>query len=195
MNLYKKLPIILISLILIGCATREYSINTTYGGLGKSIYKPNASYVQWNKDYAVTAAHFVSPDHVPDYKSEYIDVQFIKKKSENIPVWTDFKPLEKVSMIGFPSIYKNEKIIKGYIAGQQAVFMGSGVYELVTGKIQEGMSGGPVFNENDEVVGINIGYTIEPVSVNNNKEIHSLFLPYSEIQREWDIFQKTKKTL
>lgn len=192
MKFYQKLPIIF-SIFVTACATPPPE-NSTYGWLGKTFFEPHASYVQWNEEYAVTAAHFVSPSYYPAYKSELLDIQFIKIKSNKVPVWNEFKIGEKVSMVGFPNIDQNEKKVTGYTTGKLAVFNGVEVYQLVTTKIEQGMSGGPVFNDKKEVVGINIGYTSQPVLRDGKNEIQSLFLPYGYIKQEWEKFKTNNKS-
>lgn len=191
MKIYKILSLIIITL-LTSCATQGTAKNSTYGMLGKWYSSEmHASYVQWNKNYAVTAAHFVHSKYTGSFTSNDLDLRFIKLNSENVPVWTNFKPREKVYMTGFPKFH--EKEISGYISGQGATYMGSEVYQLVNAKVEQGMSGGPVFNAQREVIGIIVAHTIDPVMLNGREEIHSLFLPYSEIEKEWKNFQKINK--
>lgn len=186
MKTYKLLPFIIIFL-LSACATTNNQENT-YGQLGKWYsFEMRGSYVQWNKNYAVTAKHVENSSYPISYVSKTLDLKFIELKSESVPVWNNHIPREKVSMKGFPSFFEEEVI--GNISGPTITFMGSQSYQLVNGKVIKGMSGGPVFNEKREVIGIIIGYTTL-TDGNGTEEFQSLFLPYSEIKKEWDNLQK-----
>lgn len=191
----KHLLLISSFFLLTGCASNAPQHNTTYGWLG-FYYSAvsNASYVQWNHEYAVTVAHF-KMDNSSVYTSDIYDVQFIKMPSKNIAQWANYKIDEHVTMKGF-SYASYHQEYSGTITDHTNLHMGQRVYPLVNlnkHHIEQGMSGGPIVNSSNQVLGINVGYTQDPVLINGKKEIHSLFLPYKYIKEEWDKFQSQKK--
>lgn len=171
-----------------GCASTE---NATYGWIG-DVVRQNGSYVQWDAEYAVTVSHFKYKVANSEYASKEVDVQFVRKSSKNVPVWTSHKNFEQVTMTGFPVPFE-EKTVQGQVSGHTMKHWNVDIYPLVSAKIIEGMSGGPVFNGAGEVVGINIGYTLEPMHITQQPQAFSLFLPTSEIQKEWVKFMLQKR--
>ena len=176
-------------LALSGCASDK---NIKYGAIWDDAQ--NGSYVQWNEEYAVTAAHFKNKFKGSEYASTKVDVQFLRKQSVNFPAWSHHKNFEHVTMTGYPTTFA-EKSVQGQVSGHTIKHWNADIYPLVAAVIIPGMSGGPVFNAAGQVVGINVGYTLEPMHLTEKPQIFSLFLPYGEIQKEWVKFMLEKQTM
>lgn len=166
---------------------KEYGHITKKDSSGSMIF----SYVQWNDEYAVTVKH--TPELVSSvYKSDIVDVQFFKKKSADIPKWVEPERLGKLKMVGFVGVnpLKKKETI-GNDAGMVIQWKTEKpYYRLMNNLISEGMSGGPVFNEKNEVVGINIGYVKQKYIVNGKEDFYSIYLPLNVIKEEWDKCKK-----
>lgn len=149
------------------------------------------SYVQWNEDYAVTAKHIENVKDVV-YVSEKYDLKFFKHKSKNPLVWVDAKPNEPLVSKGFPHYpqRRKENVLTAYSVDVQIILYKQPNYALMDTMLVRGMSGGPVLNLNNEVVGINIGYTNEKYKVGNKNQEFSVYLSYKGIQEEWNKFAK-----
>lgn len=184
--------IIILSFMVSGCSS--ISSENTYGQFvtkEKHSAKSISSYVQWNNEYAVTVNHSEINKNV-EYSSEVYDVKFVKHPSQQSPVWTDVNKGELLTMVGYPRLgQKQPTIRKGVDIGNVSTDYKNGCRGVKT-LIVQGMSGGPVLNSNNEVVGINIGYSSEPVVLNNQTTELSLYLPYDVILKEWNKFKGIK---
>lgn len=184
--------LILLSISLVGCSSTD-----TYKPYGQFIYKDGmvntsiSSYVQWNNEYAVTVKHS-EVRGIIEYDSKEYDVRFVKNKSSKIPVWANPKKGDLLYMTGFPRAHQKQPTIReGNDIGNIVIKEQKG-YRAVKTLIVKGMSGGPVFNTKDEVVGINIGYSSEQVFINGQQTELSIYLPYNIILAEWNKFQTQK---
>lgn len=199
MNIFKRFTLyafLAMNGVLAGCANVDVQKDMAYGWIGGDfINSQNASWVQFNEDYAVSVAHLKRVEGQTEYISRDVDMQFLKRTSSFVPRWSEYQMGERVTMMGWPKTYGEEKIVKGVITEQLVVRFESDYaasYPMVTASIVKGMSGGPVLNEKREVLGINVGYSIKDTKVNGQPTAWSLFLPYSEIKKEWEKFIQLK---
>jgi len=149
------------------------------------------SYVQWNNEYAVTAKHV---KYVPNivYVSKDYDLVFFKHPSTATVRWADTHVNENLVSKGFPFFPKRNKELS--LAGQSVdinlTMDNLPHYYLIDALLVAGMSGGPVLNSRNEVVGINIGYTKKLYNINNKTQHYSVYLSHQGIQKEWIKFQE-----
>lgn len=181
--------LILLSISLVGCSS-TYS-HKSYGQfISKNgmVYKSISSYVQWNNEYAVTVKHSEVIGLIV-YNSQDYDVRFVKNKSSKIPVWANPNKGDLLYMTGFTRAHQKQPTIRdGNDIGNIIIKEQKG-YRAVKTLIVKGMSGGPVFNTKNEVVGINIGYSSEQVFIDGQQTELSIYLPYNIILAEWNKFQ------
>ena len=187
-----KLKVFLFICVLIqGCASVDPTLPSVEFGLVGNKFPDTkfGTYTQWNENYAVTARH-VGKQNNTAYQSKELDVQFVKIPSSIKPKWGNFIFGEQVTMKGYtlgekPTLFT----VSGYTVDYGLYYNRSRNYALIDSGIQSGMSGGPVYNSKNEIVGISIGYTQE-IATTKGSSIHSIVLPYSEIKKEWDKFMK-----
>jgi len=154
-----------------------------------------ASAIQWNEDYAVTAKHTPFLRNV--VHEGLGDVVFFKHKASEVPHWRQYVPGESVTAVGFNSLMIPVQG-KGHALPSLVRLEGtpgSVFYSLHDGPMVKGMSGGPVFADDGQVVGINIAFIPKnEIDARTrpdlaNKERVSVFMSYSEIDKEWRRFQ------
>lgn len=190
--MFNKIFLLSLFILITGCSTHNYK-DDRYGQLNIEINEYSteiATFAQWNENYAVTVKH---ASNVPNsvYQSDIYDLQFFKKKSVgNIPEWSYSNEKDIVSMIGYTEVNSDNKIIKKGKDLGTADFLIKNKYRMVDTTIIKGMSGGPVINNKNKLVGINIGYTHNPVFIKDKEIIVSVFLSYEAIQEEWLKFEK-----
>ncbi len=154
-----------------------------------------ASAIQWNEDYAVTAKH---TPFLPGVVHEGLgDVVFFRHKAERTPQWRQFVPGEAVTAVGFNGLQMPVEG-RGHASASMVRLKGTGggvFYSVHDGPLVKGMSGGPLFADDGKVVGINIAY-IDKDEIDSARrpdlagaERVSVFMPYSEIDREWRRYQ------
>lgn len=161
------------------------------------------SAVQWDENYAVTAAHTPLVKKVVHRCSTGCDLLFVKRKAKGpVPEWRDSVPGEKVitagSSIAYIPIYgvgkasstrvkiNNQNEINGLMAH--------------SAPIASGMSGGPVYGADGKVLGMTLGKGKNMKfwgehgehSIAHQPRV-SLFIPYEDIKAEWEIFQRIQK--
>lgn len=180
--------------VLGGCSSTNYM---NYGKITnevKSGILTHASYIQWNEEYAVTAAH-VKGINADFTCSSGCDLVFFKNKDiafDNSTKWRDIKAGEKIIAVG-NTVNNNTVARKGVVLNLKVVDTESVnyYYFVNTANTVGGMSGGPVYAENDKyLVGMTLGMTIGSPDVNNpNIKPGSLFIPYEIIMKEWKKFQ------
>lgn len=191
--MFKKtvtLAFVLVLSIISGC-----SVNQRLYGPMTAIHEDKSvdigSYVQWNNDYAVTAKHV---KYVPNvvYVSKDYDFVFFKHKSTATVKWADTHVNEALVSKGFPFFPARQKelALNGNSVDINLTMDNLPHYYLIDTLLVPGMSGGPVFNANNEVVGINIGYTKKLYNINNKTLHYSVYLSHQGIQKEWEKFQK-----
>lgn len=156
-----------------------------------------ASAVQWNADYAVTAAHTPFLRHQAYHCSTGCDLLFIAHKADGaLPQWRQFRAGETVTALGSSSLLIPMSS-KGKVWPVPFVDDGSASgerYGVHDAAIAKGMSGGPLIGTDGSVLGINIGFQAGFRPPANRPELAamsrlSVFVPYSVIQREWLLFQ------
>lgn len=154
-----------------------------------------ASAIQWNEDYAVTAKHTPFLRNV--VHEGLGDVVFFKHKAHEVPHWRQYVPGESVTAVGFNSLMIPVQG-KGHALPSLVRLEGtpgSVFYSLHDGPMVKGMSGGPVFADDGQVVGINVAFIPKnEIDVRArpdlaDKERVSVFMSYSEIDKEWRRFQ------
>lgn len=154
-----------------------------------------ASAIQWNEDYAVTAKHTPFLRNV--VHEGLGDVVFFKHKASEVPHWRQYVPGESVTAVGFNSLMI-PVLGKGHALPSLVRLEGtpgSVFYSLHDGPMVKGMSGGPVFADDGQVVGINIAFIPKnEIDARTrpdlaDKERVSVFMSYSEIDKEWRRFQ------
>ena len=164
------------------------------------------SAVRWNDDYIVTAKHL---DFVQGSKykcSENCDLQFVKYKGKSLtPKWRERVPYEDITIVGNSPgsktiISKGQDLnLKYYVSNtkiESVPYKKEQVNALVyasNAKVIQGQSGGPVFGNNGDVIGMVIGNTILTSAKTGQEFEVSLYIPYSVIEKEWLKFQKRIK--
>lgn len=151
--------------------------------------------VQWNDDYAVTVKHLpYLPGAVFQGRG---DVQFFRHKAEQAPVWRQYKPGEQVTAVGFNSMYLPTQGQGHALSAMVRLDANDGgvMYATHNGPTVKGMSGGPVFAADGQAVGISVAYlegddlqALKRADLPAQAQV-SIFMPYSEINREWQRFQ------
>lgn len=158
------------------------------------------SAVQWNEEYAVTAAHTPFVTNVVHRCSSGCDVVFVKRKaSGRIPQWRAAVPGEEVTSAGHSpfllSVYG-----KGIASDTRMLVRNADVpfpLSVHSAAIVKGMSGGPLYGSDGKVLGINIGLNIgriqtlgQPTELSPSRLPRvSYYIPYHEIEKEWRVFQ------
>ncbi|WP_236237374.1 trypsin-like peptidase domain-containing protein [Pseudomonas faucium] len=154
-----------------------------------------ASAIQWNEDYAVTAKH---TPFLRNVAHEGLgDVVFFKHKATQVPHWRQYVPGESVTAVGFNSLMMpvqgKGRTLDSLVRLEGTP--GSVFYSVHDGPMVKGMSGGPLFAEDGKVVGINVAFIPKDEIDNRNrpdladKARVSVFMSYSEIDKEWRRFQ------
>ncbi|MFI7859045.1 trypsin-like peptidase domain-containing protein [Pseudomonas promysalinigenes] len=154
-----------------------------------------ATAIQWNEEYAVTAKHTPFLRNV--VHEGLGDVVFFKHKANKVPQWRQFVPGESVTAVGFNSLMMPVQG-KGHTLASLVRLSGtpgSVFYSVHDGPITKGMSGGPVFADDGNVVGMNVAYIAkDQIDARTrpdlaDKQRISVFMSYSEIDKEWRRFQ------
>lgn len=186
--------IVAITVLTIAATLGGCSGNPQYGPLtsinaDKSV--DIGSYVQWNAEYAVTAKHVKNVKNVA-YVSKDYDLVFFKHKSANPLKWADTKINEPLVSKGFPFFPQRQKenVVSANNVNVNLTLDDMPYYFLMDAQLVGGMSGGPVFNQNNEVVGINIAYTNKRYNIDHKDQVYSIYLSHQGIQQEWNKFVK-----
>ncbi|WP_449434801.1 trypsin-like peptidase domain-containing protein [Pseudomonas putida] len=154
-----------------------------------------ATAIQWNEDYAVTAKHTPFLRNV--VHEGLGDVVFFKHKAREVPDWRQYVPGEPVTAVGFNSLMIPVQG-KGHTSASLVRLEGtpgSVFYSVHDGPMVKGMSGGPVFADDGKVVGINVAFIAKhAIDAHNRPDLAgrervSVFMSYSEIEKEWRRFQ------
>ncbi len=167
----KLFSTLILTCTLLGCVTVPNQINSSphkndavvdlkkmnfFGsGLENST---NFTYTQFNENYAITAKH-TDKKHKVVWTCEDCDLVFYEKKLEGFKhddYWENGKPLENVKLLGHVGIFIKE------LEGRDLAIVGM-INNVIVGNLMtitpiKGMSGGPVLNDSNKIIGMNIGY-------------------------------------
>lgn len=153
-----------------------------------------ASAIQWNDDYAVSAKH--TPFLWNVAHTGQGDLVFFKHKSNTVPQWRQHVGGETLTAAGLSTFLVP---VKGTgralgVRSRMEPLTDKTLYSFTEAPVVKGMSGGPVFGEDAKVVGITIGYLAERYykkasnqEIANSKRL-TVFLDYDEIRKEWNRF-------
>lgn len=202
----KEAWVFLMSAFMMGCngvvkINLSGSVNDSYFVVHSGFPAPFlyiASAVQWDNDYAVTVRHAPFVKDVVHTCSTGCDLVFINHKAKKDPLpWRAPLLGENITVVGF-SPYLCTTIGNGkiYTTPFLNTKEGSGdLYGIHDAPLIKGMSGGPVIGSDNRVLGINTGFysltpddTVIHASLRGAERV-SIFIPYSIIEREWEIFQ------
>lgn len=167
-----------------------------------------ATAIQWNEDYAVTTRHTPFLTNVAHQCTSGCDLVFLKRKAEDrVPRWRSAVPGEEVIASGVSPFLIS---VQGRgMAKSTRVVMRDHPPEVLAAvhdaPVVKGMSGGPVYGVDGQVLGMTLGIgtdvvfsdTDDPLSAAHGERL-SFYMPYEEIQKEWERFEliqarKTKK--
>ncbi|MFJ2387120.1 hypothetical protein [Pseudomonas koreensis] len=157
------------------------------------------SAVQWNEEYAVSAAHIPQLPNVEYHCSTGCDLVFIRRKAEGaVPDWRAAVTGERVKTAGINSLMLTVKGV-GTNNGQRVRLDSKsdrGIYVLSDAPVADGMSGGPVYGSDNAVVGMTVGifvpYTLSPNDTRQHKKTMTTYVPYEAIRHEWKLFSQGK---
>lgn len=188
-SFYKKINIFLILLLLCLNSSTLQARDLAYGVITShfknTIY--NASYTQWNEEYAITANHVKNVSGSVYSCSSGCDLQFFKKKNENFDIsWRDPVKGEKLYFLGQDK-YKNDKIKLGVNVDKNVIDSDTNriIGKLALVSVEEGMSGGPVYAEDGKLVGMSFAVVNKSLD-KNGPYYYSVFIPYAMIKQQWE---------
>lgn len=192
------LALVFLSVLMVGCASQDYSnmgiLKENIKENGK-LYESNASFIQWNEDYAVTAKHVTIVKNPVFICSSGCDMVFFKHKADNFnkqQKWRNAVFGEAVKAVGnignIFSVERHGKVLKDVVKDNpKAEYF----YLVNDADTVSGMSGGPVYAANDNaLIGMTIGVSQKSQSAGIQE---SVFVPYEVIRVEWEKFQELKK--
>ncbi|UST72283.1 S1C family serine protease [Pseudomonas siliginis] len=159
-------------------------------------YMFQGSAVQWNREYAVSAAHIPLLSNVVHHCSTGCDLVFIRHKAEDLlPTWRPTVAGEKLQTVGLSPFLVTVKGA-GTSKGPRVSLNRAGdstAYALSDAPVVQGMSGGPVYGDDGAVVGMTIGIFLPDSPLLpplKNSASLSVYVPYDIIQREWRLFSE-----
>ncbi|MDX1303398.1 serine protease [Photobacterium sp.] len=141
------------------------------GGFGSS--------VPINDSYQITAKHVARLSWDLDViHHPYCDLSLIRTSSQHVPDWGLIYPDQKVT-------HEGHSLLGGSIKGEGKYLQDvidtntDCLYSLSDAPVMSGMSGGPVFNESGEIVGITVAIVHNPEDLTNLRpaERYSQFVP------------------
>lgn len=145
------------------------------------------TYIKYNDDYLVTVKHGGSVPFL-SYESKEYDIIFIKRKNENIVKWNNVSNKEKLIAVGYNK--RKSLIEKEIILHDTGIIMDIGLkekgYRFARGKIEKGMSGGPLINNKKEIVGMIIGYTKYKIELDGIEDYYTIYAPLNVIEKEFE---------
>jgi len=159
-------------------------------------YMFQGSAVQWNRQYAVSAAHIPLLSDVVHRCSTGCDLVFIRRDADgSVPTWRPTIVGEKLQTVGLSPFLVTVKG-SGTSKGPRVSLNREGdntPYALNDAPVVQGMSGGPVYGADGAVVGMTVGIFLPQApllpSLKNSKSL-SVYVPYDIIQREWRLFSE-----
>lgn len=150
-----------------------------------------ASGVQWNEQYLVTAAHV---DFLPDKGvvcPSGCDLQFVRARRDLSTAWREPKDWESIRVVGAVAGQGVVERQGRILPGRRALSRGSSVqYQLLEAKVEKGMSGGPVYGADGAVLGMVVAY-LDPEDLAKHPVLSKLsgvglMLTTADIRREWE---------
>ena len=169
-------------------------LKITSSGAAKFLYIGSA--IQWNKDYAISAAHIPMLSSVVHHCSTGCDLVFIRHDANGtLPTWRKAIAGEPVKTVGQAPLFRTVQG-KGTSKLQRIRIKSRHdrtVYALSDAPIVEGMSGGPVYGEDAAIIGMIVGTYVSPIPPRPNSNTLTVYVPYEIIRHEWDIFYHTIK--
>ncbi|WP_371365439.1 serine protease [Pseudomonas sp. QL9] len=204
MRLFRAITMGIMCSLLVGCngTLRPVSSNELLPGYFKvssgapAFYLFQGSAVQWNQQYAVSAAHIPLLKNVVYRCSTGCDLVFIRHDAEGpVPDWRAPIPDEELKTVGLSPLLIT---VKG--AGTNKALRvnldrsgDNTAYGLNDAPVVIGMSGGPVYAADGAVIGMTIGIFLPhsplPPSLQSSRSL-SVYVPYDIIQREWRLFSE-----
>lgn len=196
------------SLLLSGCASNQDLVNHISNdviSLKTKVVEGDvkgdafASGVRWNDEFIVSVKHLSDGSGLSRCEVNKVDLAFYRKSvvaNERVPKWENIRNQSNVSMEGFVNMGNQFTAVPGVVKPFIFTYKGQSKYKLVSGVVAKGMSGGPVKNDNGNIVGLIIGYTaneIELPQVKNQEAEqgkYSVVLPYSVIADGWKEVQE-----
>jgi hypothetical protein len=189
----KIIAIVAMSIILSACQSVEKveqksqlvedKDTMTYTKLDKGL----ATQFQYNEKYSLTVGHVKDSNSSINFVSRHpnCDVALLNKsyptKVMN-PTFSNSKLGENVTLYGHAGGKNKETVVKGKIVKYITVTLGEYSKDckvaVVDTRVKKGMSGGPVYADNGNIVGV-----IFAVNKNSDKNL-SYFVPYESFS-EW----------
>lgn len=160
-----------------------------------ALYLFRGSAIQWNQQYAVSAAHIPLLPDVVHRCSTGCDMVFIRHEAEGpVPTWRPTVVGERLETVGQSPLFVTVRGI-GSSRFPTVRLNRSGDsthYALADAPVAKGMSGGPVYGVDDAVVGMTVGMFLPatplPASLQEAPSL-SVYLPYEIVLREWKLFR------
>lgn len=177
-------------------AAAANSLNRPVGEHVNHRDKTVGSFVQWTDEIAVTAGQAIDS---PLYESPCLDIQFFKHKGTPVS-WAEAGIGESVIAVG-KTVKKPEQygatilpLVRGAVTtteipGKITARVGTDAecsieYQVMNGRMQGGMAGGPVYSDvNGAAVGILKG------NVDYQGTTGALIVPYAAIAQAWQAVQ------
>jgi hypothetical protein len=157
-----------------------------YGKILMADGSAQASFIQWNEEYAVTARHVGKLDTTAFVCDANCDLQFVRHRAvEPYAAWRDARDDESFTNMGLNA--NGRTVVSTGNNLNLPVTFGGAVglpYRTSTVKVIPGMSGGPVYGDDGKVVGMAIA------SFMGEHGRDSIYVPYSVILEQWHHFKK-----
>jgi hypothetical protein len=151
----------------------------------------HGSGIQWNEEYAVSVSHMPFLSNVVHTCSTGCDLVFIKHKAKELtPNWRKAKTGEPVRTVGTSATYTTlmgegkSKAVKANLNRKND----NTKYSLTDAPVVKGMSGGPIYTEDNYIIGMTVGIFL-PTQSTYSARSFSAYVPYETILREWKIFK------